>query len=77
MWQDDKAMRAFRAAAPHGEAMRKLPQWCDEASYAHWEHETQELPSWDHAAEKLTAMGRLSTVLYPSDDHKAGRIVTS
>jgi hypothetical protein len=70
-------MRAFRAAAPHGYAMRKLPQWCDEASYAHWEHEIYKLPSWKDATEKLATVGQISKVLYPSADHKAGRIVTT
>jgi hypothetical protein len=70
-------MRAFRVASPHRDAMRKLPYWCDEASYAHWDHGAQVMPSWKEAAEKLSASGQLSKVLYPSDDQKAGRIVIS
>lgn len=77
MWESEKAMRAFRAAAPHKNAMRKLPYWCDEASYAHWEDEAHDLPSWEYATEKLSVGGRLSNVLYPSADHKAGRIVVT
>lgn len=77
MWESDHALRAFRIAQPHGRAMRKLPYWCDEASYAHWEQESRELPPWERATAKLSASGRLSKVLYPSADHEAGRIATS
>jgi hypothetical protein len=70
-------MRAFRISPPHRDAMRKLPYWCDEASYAHWDLDGQAVLSWQEAAEKLSASGELSKVLYPSPDQKAGRIVTT
>jgi Domain of unknown function (DUF3291) len=77
VWENGQAMRAFRGAVPHGKAMRKLPYWCDEASYAHWEDGTGDLPSWEDAAKRLSHTGKLSKVHYPSADHKAGRIVTT
>jgi hypothetical protein len=70
-------MRAFRVAPPHRDAMRKLPYWCDEASYAHWNQDDSVMPSWKEAGEKLSVSGELSKVLYPSPDQKAGRIGTS
>jgi hypothetical protein len=57
--------------------MRKLAAWCDEASFANWEQKSNEFPSWDYAVEQLRTVGRLSKVLYPSENQKAGRIVTS
>jgi len=77
LWESDSAMRAFRVAAPHRDAMRKLPYWCDEASYANWNQDDSVMPSWKEAAEKLSVSGEISKVLYPSPDQKAGRIGTS
>ena len=77
LWESDSAMRAFRVAAPHRDAMRKLPYWCDEASYAHWNQDNPVMPSWKEAAEKLSVSGEISKVLYPSPDQKAGHIVTT
>ncbi len=53
-------MRAFRVGLPHREAMRKLPYWCDEGSYAHWKCNDLAMPSWKEAAEKLSGSGELS-----------------
>jgi hypothetical protein len=77
LWKSDSAMRAFRVASPHRDAMRKLPYWCDEASYAHWNQDDSVMPSWKEAVEKLSVSGELSKVLYPSPDQKAGRMGTS
>jgi hypothetical protein len=77
VWEDEQAMRAFRNGAPHSSAMRKLPDWCDEASYAHWNNDSRGLPSWEDAAERLSNGGKLSKLRHPSADHKAGRIITT
>ena len=77
MWQTVEAMKRFMFALPHREAMRKLPHWCDEASFGDWELNTTEWPLWDQAAEKLRTSGRLAKVLHPSEPQKAGRIETS
>ena len=76
-WQTIEAMKKFLFASPHQEAMQKLPQWCDEASFCDWEQTGTEWPSWDQAAEKLQGGGHLAKVLYPSEQQKAGKIATS
>ena len=69
-WEDEKAMKAFRGSGPHAQAMSKLAEWCDEASYAHWNSDNG-LPDWPEAHEHLIAEGRLSRVAHPSQDHLA------
>ena len=77
MWTDNSMMREFRSTPPHREAMRRLPYWCDEASYAHWDQDGSSMPAWEHATERLAVLGQLSKVLYPSPDHQAGRVGTT
>jgi len=74
LWENEAAMKAFRTASPHREAMPKMQDWCDEAAYVHGGQNTTELPSWEQSAEQLRNRGHLSKVHYPSEDHKAGRI---
>ncbi len=52
-WSDEAAMRAFRNAGVHLEAMRKLPDWCDEASFVHWEQDICVLPATAEAYRRL------------------------
>jgi len=68
-------MRRFRNAGIHAGAMRKLLDWCDEASFAHYASESEELPSEDAAYQRLEA-GRTSKVNHPSPAHAAGRTVS-
>src|SRR5580704_19455463 len=44
LWESDEAVRQFMVANPHGDAMRRLMEWCDEASVARWSQDTAELP---------------------------------
>lgn len=67
-------MKAFMLAEPHGPAMRKLLEWCDEAALAHWTQESSELPSWTEAHRQLLRYGRISKVNHPSDAQKGFRI---
>jgi hypothetical protein len=73
-WNSEESMRAFMLDEPHGETMRKLLTWCDEAALAHWSQETEELPSWEDAHRNLLRRGRTSKVNNPSAAQKAFRI---
>jgi heme-degrading monooxygenase HmoA len=68
-WSSEAAMKAFMLAPPHGETMRKLLDWCDEAALVHWTQEGQELPSWQEAHQRLQRDGRPSKVRHPSSAH--------
>jgi len=69
-WESEAAMRAFMLAAPHGPAMRKLLEWCDEAALVHWVQQSAELPSWPEAHQRMQREGRTSKVNHPSEDHR-------
>jgi hypothetical protein len=61
-------------AQPHGPAMRKLMEWCDEASVVHWTQESPELPAWTEAHRRMQLEGRASKVNHPSPAHTAYQI---
>jgi hypothetical protein len=69
VWRDEAAMRAFRNHGPHRRVMPKLRDWCDEATYAHWQQETAEPPELAVAFERLVREGIVSKVNHPSSDH--------
>ncbi len=73
-WTDEAAMKAFMLAGPHRGAMKRLLDWCDEASVVHWSQESTEMPSWDEAYRRMQEKGRPSKVNFPSADHLARRI---
>ena len=64
-WDSEIEMRAFMMAAPHGPTMRKLLEWCDEASLVHWTQDEAALPSWEEAHRRLLHEGRPSKVNHP------------
>lgn len=74
VWRDAKAMDAYRTAGAHRAAMPKLLHWCDEASVVHWTQESNDVPAWSEAHERMLKEGRLSKVNHPSPDHLAHRI---
>jgi hypothetical protein len=69
-WESEAAMRTFMLAPPHGPAMRKLLEWCDEASLVHWLQPGPEMPSWHEAHSRLQREGRTSKVNHPSEAHR-------
>lgn len=73
VWRDEAAMRGFRSAGVHGATMRRLLDWCDEASYVHWQQDAGDLPSLAVAHERMSRHGKLSKVRHPSREHSAGR----
>ena len=72
-WASEPAMKKFMLAGTHRKAMRKLPQWCDEAALAHWTQESEEMPSWEEAWRRIESEGRPSRVNHPSSAHTAHR----
>ena len=66
VWRDEAAMRAFMISGAHRRAMRILPEWCDEASVAHWQQDSAEPPSWTEVYRRMQGEGRRSKVRYPS-----------
>ena len=73
VWRDDAALRAFMLSGAHRQAMPKLIKWCDEASLAHWQQDTDTLPAWDEGERRLATEGRLSKVAHPSPAQAAGQ----
>src|ERR1051326_2311197 len=71
MWENEKAMRAYRGAGPHKQVMPHLKTWCNEAAVAHWTQEDQSLPEWPEAHRRLEIEGRLSPVERPAPAHQA------
>lgn len=69
-WESEDAMKAFMHAQPHGPAMRKLLEWCDEASVVRWSQSGPELPAWSEAHERMQREGRTSKVHHPSEAHR-------
>jgi hypothetical protein len=63
-------MEAFMAAGPHLKAMKKLPNWCDEASVVHWNQPDAGLPDWKDAHRRMRSEGRRSKVNHPSPAHE-------
>jgi Domain of unknown function (DUF3291) len=73
-WSSEASMKAFMLAKPHGPAMRKLLEWCDEAALVHWTQPGAELPSWEEAHRRILREGRPSKVNHPSAAHTAHAI---
>ncbi len=74
LWRDEASMRAFMLTPPHGPAMRKLLNWCDEASLVHWSQPGDALPTWTEAHRLLLEQGRASKVYHPSSVHSSHAI---
>jgi hypothetical protein len=66
-WESEAEMKAFMLAKPHGPAMRKLLEWCDEAALVRWSQPGAELPTWTEAHERMQTEGRTSKVNHPSE----------
>jgi heme-degrading monooxygenase HmoA len=71
VWENERAMKAFRGSSAHAKVMPSLVEWCDEAAYAHWTRPEADVPSWPEAYERLLGDARLSHVAHPSSNHDA------
>jgi hypothetical protein len=69
-WDSQESMRAFMVGPPHGPAMRRLLEWCDEAALVHWTQPGPELPGWSEAHQRMQREGRTSKVNHPSEDQR-------
>ena len=58
-------MTAFMLAGPHRGAMKRLLDWCDEASVVHWFQDVADLPSWEESHRRMREAGRPSKVNFP------------
>jgi heme-degrading monooxygenase HmoA len=67
VWDSEQAMRSYMLSGIHRQVMRRLPEWCDEASVVHWTQESPEPPSWEDAHQRLQESGRPSKVNHPSE----------
>jgi hypothetical protein len=56
-------------------AMRRLPEWCDEASVAHWLQDSAEPPDWPTIHRRMQREGRRSKVKHPSPAQERFEIV--
>src|SRR5205085_11808035 len=75
VWESEKAMKAFRGSGAHAAVMPRLARWCDEASYAHWELASAEIPSWPDASEHVLRDGRRCGVECRWWDQDAWRVL--
>ena len=57
VWQDTAAIDGFVEADPHLTAMNHLDDWCDEATFVHWDQDGDDLPSWQVAWDRIIADG--------------------
>lgn len=73
-WTTESEMKDFMLREAHRQAMRKLLEWCDEASLVHWEQDDEQEPDWGEAHQKLQALGRRSKVNHPSPAHEKFQI---
>ncbi len=73
-WTSEAAIKKYMHTAPHGPVMRKLLDWCDEASLVRWTQDSEELPSWSEAHRRLQQNGRPSKVHHPTPAHTAHQI---
>jgi hypothetical protein len=77
VWDGEASMRSFRDAGAHVRAMRKLLEWCDEASFVHWEEPGVVMPSVEEAHQRLRQFGRVSKLHHPSAAHLKGQTTGS
>jgi hypothetical protein len=74
MWKDQASMRAFMLSGHHKKAMPVLNELVDEASVTHWEQDSDKLPKWPEAYQRLRQNPKFTKIKYPSADHAAGRL---
>jgi len=74
VWESEAAMKQYRGADWHQQAMTKLAHWCDEASVVHWTGPQTRVPTAAEAHAHMTSEGRPSRVNHPSPSHASMHI---
>ena len=73
VWESPESMRVYMLSGAHKVAMRRLLDWCDEASVIHWETSEHGLRDWQEAEERMRRDGRPSKLRHPSPLHATMR----
>ena len=66
IWENAEAMKAFRNGPAHREPMRRISDWCNEAAYAHWTSDTNDLPLWQDAWKQMEVSGVFTKLRHAS-----------
>lgn len=74
MWQDGRAMVAFRDSGAHVDEMPKLAGWSKHGCFTAWQTEETTLPSWAEAHDRLTERAHFVPVTAP-DENQRGHVV--
>jgi hypothetical protein len=75
VWENEAAMRAYRASGDHRLVMPKLQDWCDEAAVGHWEQLDATVPVADEVLQRMKTIGRPLRLRHPSPTHTEGKTV--
>lgn len=70
VWQERHLMNAFVGAEPHRQTMRRIDDWCDEATFVEWEQADAELPAWRDGYERLVASGQGPDLTHATKSHQ-------
>lgn len=68
-WRDRRLMHAFVGTEPHRSTMRRIDDWCDEATFADWDQDSPGLPDWQTSYRHLIADGQATTLTEASQAH--------
>ena len=68
-WDNEASMQIYMMADAHREAMPKLVEWSDEASFVNWNQDSSELPIWDIAEQRMAERGKFVSLKCPSKAH--------
>jgi hypothetical protein len=68
-WRERGAMHAYVGSEPHRSIMRRLDEWCDEATFVDWEQAGADLPDWQASYGHLVADGQAASLTQPSAAH--------
>lgn len=68
-WRERDAMRGYVVSEPHLGIMRRLDEWCDEATFVDWEQASADLPDWQASYGRLVADGQAARLTQATAAH--------